>query len=327
MHEAIEKLSGSIIKNGYSWKTVPQDFLERETVKITDDIIIKLEADFDTPSMRRTRLLARIKEMVEESVKYISQHLRAGEFEPLGYEIEFGEGKQYGSISFELGGKKVRLRGKVDRADIYYDSEGRKYVRVIDYKSGEKSFDYSAMFYGLQMQLILYLDRICEEKDASPAGVLYFRLFDPSVEKLPDTSDREIEENITAKHKMSGVVLDDDEIISAMDKNAGSQSSVIPVSRNKNGSLSKYSSVLTSAGFRDMQKHINRLIKKVAKDIVTGKNDIMPINYDKNNACTYCDYKKICLFDEHCGGRYNELEKLERDEVFEKIGKESAMND
>ena len=98
MHKAIENLSASIIKNGYSWKTVPQDFLEKETVKITDQIIIELEAEFETESMRRARLFARIKDMIEESVKYISEHLKAGEFEPLGYEIEFGEGKQFGSI-------------------------------------------------------------------------------------------------------------------------------------------------------------------------------------------------------------------------------------
>lgn len=321
MHEAIEKLSNEIYSNGFTWKTVPDEFIEKEILKISDLLIIKLEESFDTPSERRVRMFARVKDMIEQSIFYIATHLRAGEFEPLGYEIEFGEGKQFESISFEIGDKKVKLRGKVDRADIYEDEDGRKYVRVIDYKSGEKSFDFSSMLYGLSLQLIVYLDRICEKTDATPAGVLYFRLFDPTITKQPGMSNKDVEAEIDNMHKMSGLVLADDKIISAMDKSATFDSKIIPVKYNNDGTLSKNSSVVSASQFRDMQRHINRIIRQVGKDILKGRTDISPMLMGNQTGCDYCDYKKICLFDKNCGGKYNELKKIKQEEVLEIIGK------
>lgn len=321
MHEAIEKLSGSIIKNGYTWKSSPRDFLEREIIRISDEIIIALESKFDSASLSQKRKLARMKDLLEQSVMYIADHLRAGEFEPLGYEIQFGTGKNYEAVTFEMFGKKIRLRGKVDRADIFCDDAGRKYIRVIDYKSGDKSFDFSAMLYGLQMQLVVYLDRLCEETGAEPAGILYFRLFDPVVEAAQNSPETKIQELITKQHKMSGVVVDNPDIIRAMDSSVGSDSKVIPVRFKKGGDIDARSSVLTSEQFNHMQKHINRLIRKVGKEILEGKTDISPSHFGNTTGCDYCDFKKICLFDEHCGGHFKEFEALGKDEVLNLIKK------
>ena len=70
-----------------------------------------------------------------------------------------------------------------------------------------------------------------------------------------------------------------------------------------------------------MQKHINRLIRQVAKSIIQGKVDVSPTVYGNTSSCDYCDYKKICLFDEHCGGSFKELENLKKDEVLSFIKK------
>ncbi len=327
MHEAIEKLSGSIIKNGYSWRSAPIEFLEKETAKITDEIAIELEKRFEYTTITQLRRVARIKEMLEQSVLYIAEHLRAGKFEPLGYEIEFGDGKNYSALTFDVGGKKIRLRGKVDRADIYYDDEGKKYIRVIDYKSGKKDFDFPSMFYGLQIQLVAYLDRMCEETGANPAGILYFRLFDPVVDAPSDMKDEEIASMLENEHKMTGVVLDNDDIIRVMDSSCVNESRIIPVKYNKDGSMSKTSSVISAGDFSAMQKHINRLIKKAGKEILSGKIDISPSSFGGRTGCEYCDFKKLCFFDENCGGRYNVFEKMKTEEVLLQIKKAGEEND
>ena len=327
MHEAIEKLSGVIIKNGFSWKSAPRDFLERETVKIIDDILTEIEEKFDYTSVRQLRMIARIKEMLNQSVMYIADHLRAGMFEPLGYEIEFGTGKNYEAVSFEVGGRKIRLRGKVDRADIYYDDKGEKYIRVIDYKSGKKNFDFSSMLYGLQIQLVVYLDRLCEQTGSKPAGLLYFRLFDPAVDAPQEISDEQVALLLEKEHKMSGVILDNENIIKAMDSSCDKESKVIPVKYNADGSLSRNSSVITSVQFKDMQRYINRLVRKTGKDILNGKTDIYPSSYNNQKGCDYCDFKKICFFDEHCGGKYNTLEKIKNEQVLDVLKKVGEEND
>ena len=327
MHEAIEKLSGVIIKNNYTWKSAPADFLQREIIKITDEIVLNFEMKFDTTSVRQLRNIARIKEMLCQSVMYIADHLKAGDFEPLGYEIEFGTGKNYEPVSFEIGDKKIKLRGKVDRADIYYDEKGGKYLRVIDYKSGTRDFDFSSMFYGLQIQLVLYLDTLCCETDSNPAGILYFKLFDPAVDAPQSCGDEIIDELISKEHKMTGVVLDDENIVKAMDKSFVKDSRIIPVKKKVDGTFAKSSSIITLNQFKDMQKHINKLIKKVGNEIFSGKIDILPSMHNGKTGCDYCDFKKICFFDEHCGGKYNELEKLKGDQALSLMKKAGEEND
>lgn len=327
MHEAIEKLSCAIIKNGYSWKSAPVDFLEKETAKITDEIAVELEKKFEYTTISQLRTVARIKEMLDQSILYIAEHLRAGKFEPLGYEIEFGDGKKFSALTFDVGGKKIRLRGKVDRADIYYDEQGKKYIRVIDYKSGKKDFDFPSMYYGLQIQLVAYLDRMCEDTGSNPAGILYFRLFDPVVDASQNTKNEEIAAMLEKEHKMTGVVLDNDNIIRAMDSSSTNESRIILVKYNKDGSMAKSSSVVSATDFTAMQKHINRLIKKAGKDILSGKIDICPSSFDGRTACDYCDYKKLCFFDENCGGRYNVLGKLKAEDVLEQLKKVGEEND
>ena len=327
MHEALEKLSGVILKNGFAWKNVPCDFLKKELVKIIDDIVIALESKLDYTSARQKLMIARVKKMLEESVMYIAEHLKAGEFEPLGYEIEFGKGKEYDEITFEVAGKKIKLKGKIDRADIYYDEQGRKFVRIIDYKSGDKNFDFSKMLYGLQMQLVVYLDQLCKKTDAEPAGILYFRLFDPVITASADTLDETIYNQLDKEHRMTGLILSDEKIVKAMDKKIDSESKIIPVSLNQDGSLSKKSSVITSTQFKDMQNHIRRLILKIGKEILSGKNDISPVEFSGKTGCDYCEFKKVCLFDEHCGGKFNSLEKLKKNEVLNLIKKAGEEND
>ncbi len=327
MHEAVEKLSKAIIKNGYSWKSASVEFLEKETARITDEIITELEKKFDYTSGKHIWMLVRVKEMLEKSVMYIAEHLRAGEFEPLGYEIEFDDNKEYEPLSFEICGKKVKLRGKVDRADIFYDENGEKYIRVIDYKSGSRDFDVSSMLYGLQLQLAVYLDRLCDETGAKPAGILYFRMFDPMIEAGQDLSDAEILEKLDEQHRMTGVVLADDKIISAMDKNISGASRIIPVKYNKDSGFSKNSSTLNAVQFKGMQKKIDSIIKKAAAEILGGNTKIYPAKFQGMTGCDYCDYKKVCFFDERCGGKYNVLDKITKEDAEEILQKAGEEND
>ena len=82
--------------------------------------------------------------------------------------------------------------GKIDRIDTC-ETEDQVYVKILDYKTGAKSFDMAAFYHGLQMQLVVYMEeavRLEERKHPGkkivPAGIFYFRMKDPIVGKELD---------------------------------------------------------------------------------------------------------------------------------------------
>lgn len=151
-------------------------------------------------------------------MKYILESLRYSNFEVYGNEMEFNNNKEFKPITYNLeNGKKVQVTGKIDRIDIGKLNDG-KYVRIIDYKSSVKNIDLNEVYEGLQIQLLTYMDAICEEKDVMPAGVLYFNLIDPIIKTDNNLSKEEIEEEIRKKFKMQGLVLANVDIVKMMDK-------------------------------------------------------------------------------------------------------------
>ena len=131
------------------------------------------------------------------------------------------------------------------------------YVKVVDYKSGSTAFDLVALYYGLQLQLVVYLNAAMEieqkenpGKHVIPAGILYYNLKDPILDRKETEQPEEIQERLLSQLQMNGLVNADREIIDRMDRQLSGRSQVIPVCVNKDGSLSKSSSVASSEEFR-----------------------------------------------------------------------------
>ncbi|MBR2847764.1 MAG: PD-(D/E)XK nuclease family protein [Clostridia bacterium] len=319
MHDVIEKLSVNINSAGYNWSSAPEDFILTETERIVNEKISEVSEMFGYSSNRRTWLLIRLKSTLITSVLFIAKHLRAGAFVPLGYEIEFANGSKYTPLKIDIGGKTVSLKGKIDRADMYVDENGNRFVRVIDYKSGSRSFDVSNMYYGLELQLMVYLDRLCDLENASPAGILYFRFNDPVLEQDKGSIEDEF--------RMKGLVLKDEGVIRAMDNTFTDKSSVIPVSYLKSGDYSKHSSVASAAQFAGMRKRLHTIIRQIGKELAGGKTDIAPVKTPSVNGCEYCSFKQACLFDPLCGGKYKNIDFLPKEDIIKELEKMGGEND
>lgn len=154
-------------------------------------------------------------------------------------ELVFGRGGDLPPIKLSLpSGEEIQLRGKIDRVDGL-DMEEGTYFRVLDYKSGSKSFSLSEVYYGLQLQLLVYLDALItnsEEfvnKQAVPGAVLYFRVDDPIIGGSAGMSDDDIEKEILKKLKMDGLILKDARLVKSMDKEISGYSLIIPARMNK----------------------------------------------------------------------------------------------
>ena len=187
----------------------------------------------------------------------------------------------------------------------------------MDYKSGAASFDLTALYNGLQLQLAVYLNAAVamEKKDHEgktivPAGLFYFPMKDPmiSVESEPDEA--EIEESIFKELALEGICNADSEVIHYMDKTCEKKSKILPISYNKDGSLSKTSKVVTTEQFEQLEKFVKEKTAQLGEEIMEGKIAVNPYGTMQKTACDYCSYKGICGFSPK-ESSYRKLEKFQ----------------
>ena len=220
----------------------------------------------------------------------------------------------------------MRLRGRIDRIDVAED-EKNVYVKVIDYKSGHKKFDLAALYYGLQLQLVVYMNAAAEVetkrhrgKEIVPAALLYYRIDDPSVETAVELTPEEINEEIGKKLRMNGVVNSAPGIVELLDKDMGDKSDVIPVERKKDGSFSARSSVLDGEELKTVSDYVSRKIAEIGREILDGTISLNPYEKGPEEACTYCAYKKVCGFEPAMPGcARRKLEDMDREEALRRM--------
>lgn len=173
-------------------------------------------------------MLERTRRILRRTVWALQEQLKHGAFRPEGFEVRF-------------------QGGRIDRVDIMEEPENnRVYVKVIDYKTGNTSFDLLALYHGLQLQLMVYLDgalqvekRKYPDREIVPAGVFYYNVKDPMIQEKIHADMESINEQMLKKMKMNGLVQADDNMSTKIDSTMAS----IPVSLNRDGSFSKRSSV------------------------------------------------------------------------------------
>lgn len=259
-------------------------------------------------SSAKFRLLTRrLKKVVYQSICYIVYSLKYSDFKILGHEIEFSNTGKFDTINLEVDDKKVEITGKIDRVDTAKLSD-KQYVRIIDYKSSIKDLDLTQVEAGLQIQLITYLDALCNQTEYEASGVLYLGLIDNVVKNAKNLSEEEIEKKIRNNFKMKGLILADISVVKMMDnKLQTGASDIIPAYIGKDGTLSeKKSSVISKENFDKLQIQVKETIKEISREILKGKIDIKPYNYNKKTGCDYCKYKTICMFNTNIkGNEYN----------------------
>lgn len=327
MHDVIDNFFGVIEERNINLKEITDEELEKIVAEIVSEKL-KLDRNYIFTTTSKYKVLSnRLQKVVTMSVKYIVQSLKQSEFEVFGHELEFGGNGQYKPITvITEDGKKVEITGKIDRVDIMKNPDGT-YVRIIDYKSSVKNIDLNQVFYGLQLQLLTYLNETCKVEDFIPAGVLYFNLINPTIGTDKNLNDEEVEEKIRQEFKMKGLILADVNIIKKMDTNIENEpkgiSKIIPATIKKDGEISdRGTSAVTKEQFVYLQKYMEKIIKQISEEILQGNIEVKPY-YNastKKTPCEYCKYKSICRFDENTkNNEYKYISKLNKDAVLEMI--------
>ena len=301
-HLALERFSYKVEREAGDWLKLTEEKRKQYVEESVEEAIADYGNSILYSSSRNAYLIVRMKRMLEKTVWALTKQLAAGDFKPSAYELRFAN-------------------GKIDRVDTCEDGDC-VYVKVIDYKTGSKSFDVTALYHGLQLQLMVYMDAALQleqkkhpEKEILPAGVFYYQIQDPLIDR---PKEGEEQESILKELKPDGMISLEKEVLEHLDHCMVGESSVIPVKYNKNGSLSKSSKAASAQDFYLMMKYAVNKVEEIRQKILSGDVKVNPYRRGTETSCDYCSYRQICGFDTKMEGyRYREIEAMSVDKVIQ----------
>lgn len=277
-------------------------------------------------SQRVTYLFNRNVQELEMIVRELWDELRLSKFQPRDFETPFGEGQRMGAIEFSGSNMSAQLRGFVDRVDVWQE-DGRNYFRVVDYKTGRKSFDYCDVFNGLGLQMLLYLFALEQEGESilgdhpKSAGVQYFPARAPMITSDGRLTDEEAAQERESQWVRKGLLLSDDDVLHAMEPEGTPHR--LCCKWNKDGVLS--GDVADRQQLKLLKDYIFKILTGMVDDIACG--NVQPNPYTRgtsHNACRYCPYGAVCNQSEVTLRRNYQAMSAKR--FWEEIGKEMTEN-
>ena len=304
LHEVVERFSKVVRDKNLSFKTITKAEQKEICDKIIDEMFGAMMIKKVFSEGRINALKTRLKSLVAKSVWAICEHVRRGEFEPAAFELTFDKNGDVKPVTITLPtGEEIAMIGRIDRIDTFNDN-GKLYLKIIDYKSGNKAYSLADIFNMTTLQLSVYMIAATENAkgklgsgEPSFGGMFYFKLDDPLEEAMPD-SEQDDEKSLKA-FKMSGLLTDNEKVASAMDKTLDSGwSAIIPVYKLKDGSFSKNQSKLADhEQYEKLKRYVKKAVTEIGKEIISGNVDIKPVRDGAFLPCSYCKYRVVCGFD------------------------------
>lgn len=319
-HQVLQSFSIYLKEKQLSWFCVTREQIQAFVKECLSRLAIEYGETVLYSSARNTYLIKRMERMMERTIETLQYQLKKGVFEPKAFEIPF-------SIVEEYDGAAMKIRGRIDRLDTV-EKNGNVYVKVIDYKSGNTKFDAVSLFYGLQLQLVVYMNAAIAmekkehpDKNVIPGAILYYHMSDPFARREKAAMSKEqVEQEIHKQLRMDGLVNESEDIVSMLDNSFAESSDVIPVDRKKAGGYKATSSTGSEPEFQIISDYVNEKIHELAGEIVGGSIKINPYEKGGKDSCAYCNYQSICGFDSKVAGfRKRCLGGMSKQEAMELI--------
>nr|WP_024836851.1 helicase-exonuclease AddAB subunit AddB [Clostridium sp. 12(A)] len=335
-HDSIDLCFQKIKEEGKDFKTLS----EEERKSLVHECVSLVTGEYGNTilksSARNAYLAGKVERITDRTMWALTEQLKKGDFVPVGFEVAFSASDHLKAMRIPLSGEEaIHLRGRIDRLDLCED-EDAVYVKIIDYKSGSTAFDLTSLFYGLQLQLVVYMDAALEmeerhrpEKQIIPAGIFYYNIGDPVVDKEGNMTDSQIDQRMLKQLRMNGLVNTDLNSISHLDREIETESDVIPVAM-KNGIIQEArSSVAGGNRFKALRQFVQEKLKTEGQEILDGVIDVKPYKQGNRSACDYCPYHAVCGFDLKTEGYgYRKFKALKSEEIWPVIeGEKEAKDD
>lgn len=303
-HEVLEVFSHCLKEHGYTWLDFPKEEGEQLLREALENCSMRYGETILYSSARYQYMIERMYRILKRTIWALKEQLKSGKFLPEAFEMSFSRVENLDAVNITLSEEeKMKLRGRIDRLDTCED-EDHIYVKVIDYKSGNKKFDLAAVYYGLQLQLIVYMNVAAEmmkkshpDKEVVPAALLYYHVNDPMIKSEEELSPEQVNDQLLKELRMNGLVNDSEEVIGLLDGSFATKSSIIPVERKSDGSLSARSSVVNRQDYEVISNYVNQKMHQFGTEILQGNIEVNPCEQGNTESCTYCTFREICAFD------------------------------
>ena len=267
-------------------------------------------------------LFTRMANTLVRLIHHLAMEFAVCDFEPVAFELVIAKDSSVTPLELEMpDGGKIWVEGIVDRVDVM-EKRGRRYVRVVDYKTGTKTFDFTDIYYGINLQMLVYLFSICQNgkgqlENTVPAGILYM----PGKTGFLPADRHAEEEQMQAQQKralkMNGLLLSDPVVLEGMESDGAG---VFIPAKLKDGQIDAKSSVATLEELGKLKRHIESLLRQMAQTLWKGDIPALPLEEKQFDLCAWCDYRGICGREED--GPKRQRDEFSREVFFQKIGGE-----
>ena len=263
---------------------------------------------YSEKSARFRYLFERLQRTACAIVNNVADEMRRSDFKLMEFELSFG-GREADlpAVSVEREDISLRLVGKVDRVDGWRnEKDGRLYLRVVDYKTGRKSFDLTEVWNGLGLQLLLYLFTLEREgsplfgEQPVPAGVLYLPAREAVLKGSRTMDEAARQKELDKELLRKGLILEDADVVEAMEHGEGSLRFLpVKVKTKKDETTISGDALVSAEKLGRLDLHIQTILAQICQEIARGNIDADPFWRSKEqNACTYCEFAQACQFEE-----------------------------
>lgn len=296
VHFALERFLRENPKDEFTHFDV--DTVRVKINEIIDDYVLERLGGYSASTASFIRTINLIKENTVRIVLHLVDEFSHSRFVPVDFELSINNDGDIAPYLIDLeNGGTVKIIGSIDRVDAY-KTEENTFIRVIDYKTGGKKFDLSEVFGGLNMQMLIYLFAIWQNggeryENVLPAGILYFQAKSPRISSSMLSREADVSAaraKMNANLKMSGMVLNNADVIDAMEKDGANV--FIPAKFDKNGNAA--GNVISIKKLEALREKVNSNIRKMAESLQDGEIQALPVE----KGCSYCKYRDVCKREE-----------------------------
>ncbi len=227
-----------------------------------------------------------------ELLQYLQDMFTKESFRPAGYEVTVSPDPGEGEFpALTLDGGRILCKGKIDRVDIYQD-ETTRLLRVVDYKTSDKSLVPLKVGYGLDMQMLVYLFALEQSGafgSAAPSGVLYLPSGQLKQNRYEERSDKQRSRDLILRdyYMSRGLLLD----AAAPRMDAELVKSAVPV---RQAGSSDMLFTLSQQQLDHLRGHVTSTICQMAKKLQEGEIAAAPCRLPGAVPCKYCTFADLC---------------------------------
>ena len=309
VHNVLEKLLKYAVTELEDGELPNKELLSRKGDEIVDEYIDEIfPSDENTPA-KLAHLFKRLKRLSRLVIENILEEIEHSKFRPVFFELNTnGQGSNPFPMVLipEDKSYKVTFTGIIDRVDIL-KQDGEIFIRVVDYKTGSKTFSLEDVQHGMNLQMLLYLCTLCRNKDnefarsiglesgktATPAGIIYLLAKVPVVALEDYKQEAEVIEAAEAEIERNGLLLDDESVLRSMNDSLSPQ--FLAGISHDDGAISG-KALISGENLEKLFSDMEKVILRITNEMRNGHADARPLQYGGKDPCAYCEVRSVCRY-------------------------------